>query len=199
VGRKFVRAAHHPHLFIHPSISICIYPSRMRALIQRVHSGSVSIRHENHNHSLPPSHPSQPPPEKVNSIGKGCVVLIGISSKDTEEDAAYILRKTMSCRLWPDERGKDWTKSLEDSGFDVLFVSQFTLLAECSKGKKPSFSRAMNPGDAKAMYESFLRKARETYEEKNKIEDGEFGAMMDVRIENDGPVTVMIDSQNKGG
>jgi D-tyrosyl-tRNA(Tyr) deacylase len=57
----------------------------------------------------------------------------------------------------------------------------------------------MNPGDAKAMYESFLRKARETYEEKNKIEDGEFGAMMDVRIENDGPVTVMIDSQNKGG
>ena len=86
----------------------------MRAVIQRVHSGSVSVRHESHDHGLPPSHPSQPPPRSVNKIGKGAVVLVGISALDTEEDADWILRKTMSCRLWPDEEEKQWTKTLAD-------------------------------------------------------------------------------------
>ncbi len=171
----------------------------MRAVIQRVHSGSVSVRHESHDHGLPPSHPSQPPPRSVNKIGKGAVVLVGISALDTEEDADWILRKTMSCRLWPDEEEKQWTKSVADLNLDVLFVSQFTLLAECSKGKKPSFSRAMKPSDAKEMYATFLSKAREMYKDGGLIVDGEFGAMMDVNIENDGPVTVIIDSKNKGG
>ena len=109
----------------------------------------------------------------------------------------------MSVRLWPDnnndaEKNKQWTKSLLDLHLDVLFVSQFTLLAECTKGKKPSFSRAMTPKEAKEMYDEFLKKARELYKE-NGIKEGQFGAMMDVHIENDGPVTVLIDSQNKGG
>jgi D-tyrosyl-tRNA(Tyr) deacylase len=177
----------------------------MRALIQRVHSGSVSVRHsELHNHALPPSHPSQPEPQSIKTIGKGAVVFLGISSEDTLADCAYVLRKTMSVRLWPDnnnnhaEKNKQWTKSLLDLNLDVLFVSQFTLLAECTKGKKPSFSRAMTPKEAKEMYDEFLKKAREEYKE-NGIKEGQFGAMMDVHIENDGPVTVLIDSQNKGG
>jgi D-tyrosyl-tRNA(Tyr) deacylase len=179
----------------------------MRALIQRVHSGSVSVRHsELHNHALPPSHPSQPEPQSIKTIGKGAVVFLGISSEDTLADCDYVLRKTMSVRLWPDNnnnddaerKNKQWTKSLLDLNLDVLFVSQFTLLAECTKGKKPSFSRAMTPKEAKEMYDEFLKKAREEYKE-NGIKEGQFGAMMDVHIENDGPVTVLIDSQNKGG
>jgi len=175
----------------------------MRALIQRVHSGSVSVRHpELHNHALPPSHPSQPLPESITKIGKGAVVFLGISAEDTLTDCDYVLRKTMSLRLWPDpddEENKQWTKSLLDlNRLDVLFVSQFTLLAECSKGKKPSFSRAMKPQEAKEMYDEFLKKAKEEYKE-NGIKEGKFGAMMDVHKENDGPVTVIIDSQNKGG
>lgn len=99
----------------------------MRALIQRVHSGSVSVRHpELHNHALPPSHPSQPLPESITKIGKGAVVFLGISAEDTLTDCDYVLRKTMSLRLWPDpddEENKQWTKSLLDLNLDVLFVS----------------------------------------------------------------------------
>ena len=119
----------------------------MRALIQRVHSGSVSVRHfELHNHALPPSHPSQPEPQSITKVGKGAVVFLGISSEDTLADCDYVLRKTMSLRLWPDnddaENNKQWTKSLLDLNLDVLFVSQFTLLAECTKGKnRPSVER----------------------------------------------------------
>ena len=175
----------------------------MRALIQRVHSGSVSVRHpELHNHALPPSHPSQPEPQSITKVGKGAVVFLGISAEDTLADCDYVLRKTMSLRLWPDnddeEKNKQWTKSLLDLHLDVLFVSQFTLLAECTKGKKPSFSRAMTPKEAKEMYDLFVQKARDEYKE-NGIKEGQFGAMMDVHIENDGPETVLIDSQNKGG
>ena len=174
----------------------------MRALIQRVHSESVSVRHpELHNHALPPSHPSQPLPESITKIGKGAVVFLGISAEDTLTDCDYVLRKTMSLRLWPDNddaENKQWTKSLLDLNLDVLFVSQFTLLAECTKGEKPSFSRAMTPKEAKEMYDLFVQKARDEYKE-NGIKEGQFGAMMDVHIENDGPVTVLIGSQNKGG
>ena len=134
-------------------------------------------------------------------IGKGAFVFLGISSEDTLADCDYVLRKTMSLRLWPDnddEEKKQWTKTLLDLNLDVLFVSQFTLLAECTKGKKPSFSRAMTPKEAKEMYDLFVQKARDEYKE-NGIKEGQFGAMMDVHIENDGPVTVLIDSQNKGG
>ena len=132
-------------------------------------------------------------------IGKGVVVLVGIANEDKWEDCEWILRKTFNTRLLSNDEGKQWTTNVLDNNYDVLFVSQFTLLVDASRRKKPSFSRALPPQEAKGMYEKFVEKAKEEYGGKGGglIEDGEFGAMMDVSIENDGPVTIIVDSKNK--
>lgn len=160
----------------------------MRAVIQRVVSGGVTIAHT-----------------KVRrDIDRGAVVLVGVGADDGDDDIEYVVRKVFNTKLWErrdedDEKSrKPWSASVVDLGLDVLFVSQFTLHAEL-KGNKPSYHRASPPQLAKPMYEKFLRRAREEYSSRaGKIEDGEFGAMMEVRVANDGPVTIIVDSKSRG-
>ena len=156
---------------------------RMRAVIQKCVRGSVTV--------------TTPSSSVTRSIGRGAVVLVGIGHDDDAQDVEYVLRKTFNTKLWSsssEDGSKAWSRSIRDENLDVLFVSQFTLHAEL-KGNKPSFHRALPPSSAKAMYESFLRKAREEYG--GVIEDGEFGATMEVNIVNDGPVTIIVDSKNR--
>jgi D-tyrosyl-tRNA(Tyr) deacylase len=158
----------------------------MRAVIQRVVSGGVTIAHT----------------EVRRDIGRGAVVLVGVGADDGDDDIEYVVRKVFNTKLWErkddDESRKPWSASVVDLGLDVLFVSQFTLHAEL-KGNKPSYHRASPPRLAKPMYEKFLRRAREEYSSRaGKIEDGEFGAMMEVHVVNDGPVTIIVDSKNRG-
>ena len=158
----------------------------MRAVIQKCVRGSVTVT---------PSSSSGSSASVTRSIGRGAVVLVGIGHDDDEQDVEYVLRKTFNTKLWSSEDGsKAWSRSIKDENLDILFVSQFTLHAEL-KGNKPSFHRALPPSSAKAMYESFLQKARNEYG--GVIEDGEFGAMMEVNIVNDGPVTIIVDSKNR--
>lgn len=155
---------------------------RMRAVIQKCVRGSVTV--------------TTPSSSVTRSIGRGAVVLVGIGHDDDAQDVEYVLRKTFNTKLWSsgEDGSKAWSRSIRDENLDVLFVSQFTLHAEL-KGNKPSFHRALPPSSAKAMYEAFLQKAREEYG--GVIEDGEFGAMMEVNIVNDGPVTIIVDSKNR--
>ncbi len=156
----------------------------MRAVIQRVVSGGVTIART-----------------KVRrDIDRGAVVLVGIGADDDDEDIDYVVRKVFNTKLWErdDETRKPWSASIADLGLDVLFVSQFTLHAEL-KGNKPSYHRAAPPLVAKPMYEKFVSRARDEYGARaGKIEDGEFGAMMEVHVVNDGPVTIIVDSKNRG-
>jgi D-tyrosyl-tRNA(Tyr) deacylase len=110
----------------------------------------------------------------------------------------FIVRKVFNTKLFDDVDGdKSWARSIVAIEGDVLFISQFTLHAEL-KGNKPSYHRAMGPTAARELYERFLTRARSEYKDKvGKIEDGEFGAMMDVHIVNDGPVTIVLDSKNR--
>eukprot|EP01147_Barroeca_monosierra_P003919 gene3919-8402_t len=147
----------------------------MRAVIQRVARASVSVD-EN----------------VINEIGKGLCVLVGITSDDTEEDIEYITKKITTLRLFEDESGKMWKKSVQDLDLDILCVSQFTLYAKCGKSK-PDFHMAMPSKKSREFYQSFLEKIRSLYNEE-KVKDGIFGAYMRVDIHNDGPVTITLDS-----
>lgn len=153
----------------------------MRAVIQRCVEGAVTITET----------------AETRTIGRGAVVLVGIAVDDTEEDAEFILRKVFNTKLWNNGDDKAWASSISDGDLDVLFVSQFTLHAEL-KGNKPSFHRALPPAAARHAYEKLLNRARTEYKRGGKIEDGQFGAMMEVRIVNDGPVTIVLDSRNRG-
>jgi D-tyrosyl-tRNA(Tyr) deacylase len=175
----------------------------MRAIIQRVTSASVSVGGQ-----------------QISSVGPGLCVLLGISRGDAEKDAEYICRKVLNMKLWDDAKtGKPWqqsvvriaylhrgpTRALQltplvlptamqmSAGYEVLFVSQFTLYAQTHKGNRPDFSKAMAPKEAKPMYEAFLTRARGDYHE-DRVKDGEFGAHMLVDIANDGPVTIVLDT-----
>jgi D-aminoacyl-tRNA deacylase len=121
---------------------------------------------------------------------------VGIASSDKEEDSDFIVRKLLNLRLWPNDEDKPWSKNVVEMKYEILSVSQFTLHGDVKKGAKPSFHRAMKSDQSKEFYDNFLRKLRAGYEE-DKIKDGEFGAMMDVKIINDGPVTLIIDSTSQ--
>ncbi|XP_026159070.1 D-aminoacyl-tRNA deacylase 1 [Mastacembelus armatus] len=147
----------------------------MKAIIQRVTKASVTVGEE-----------------QVSSIGRGLCVLLGISVEDTQKDADYIVRKILNLRLFEDENGRAWTKSVMDRDFEVLCVSQFTL--QCIlKGNKPDFHSAMPAELAQPFYESILENMRSAYKPEL-IKDGKFGAYMQVHIQNDGPVTVELTS-----
>lgn len=133
--------------------------------------------------------------ELVSSIGRGLCVLIGISQTDTKEDANYIARKLLSIRLFDDDTGKRWQKSVKDLQYDLLCVSQFTLYNRL-KGNKPDFHLAMQGTDASNLYNFLLQQLGNQYTA-DKIKDGVFGAMMQVHIQNDGPVTIEIESPKK--
>jgi len=150
----------------------------MRLVIQRVKSGSVTVDGK-----------------VISAIGAGLVVLVGITTSDTEEDAQTLCRKLLNIKLFDNEEGKSWTKNVREKNYQVLCVSQFTLYATL-KGTKPDFHLAMNSDRSHQFYEQFLAMVRSNYSG-DKIKDGEFGAKMIVNIENDGPVTIIIDSKDK--
>lgn len=146
----------------------------MRSVIQRVSRAKVSVEGE-----------------IVGEIGRGTLVLLGVSAQDSEKEADYVLNKTLNLRIFEDADGK-MNLSLLDIGGELLVVSQFTLYGDVRKGRRPSFIEAAAPDEANRLYEYFVREARKQIE---KVETGKFQAMMDVELVNDGPVTILIDSE----
>lgn len=124
------------------------------------------------------------------AIQTGLLVLLGISRQDTQAEADQILDKILGLRIFPDAAGK-MNVSVLDAGGALLVVSQFTLYADCRRGRRPSFDRAAPPADAAALYQYFVRKARDRVPQ---VETGEFQAHMEVGLVNHGPVTIMMDS-----
>ncbi|MBT2643661.1 D-tyrosyl-tRNA(Tyr) deacylase [Bacillus sp. ISL-41] len=129
--------------------------------------------------------------EVTGSINKGFVILVGVTHEDTEKDAAFLAEKSANLRVFEDDAGK-MNLSLLDVGGEILSVSQFTLYGDCRKGRRPNFMDAAKPDHAEAVYEAFNRFLSE---KGIKVETGVFGAMMDVQLTNDGPVTLIIDSK----
>ena len=145
----------------------------MRAVVQRVDRASVTID------------------GNVNGkIEKGFMVLIGIDEKDEQKDLDYICDKLMGLRIFEDEEGK-MNRSIIDAGGSILLISQFTLYGDARKGKRPSFIRAAKPEKAIPLYEAAIAKLSE----KVHVETGIFGAEMKVELVNDGPVTILLDSE----
>jgi D-tyrosyl-tRNA(Tyr) deacylase len=124
-------------------------------------------------------------------IGRGFVVLLGVARGDTEADAAYIADRALGLRVFADEAGK-MNLALSSVGGELLVISQFTLLAD-TESRRPSFTPAAPPEDARRLYEHFLSLARR---HDVKVEAGEFGAAMEVELVNDGPVTIILDSRD---
>lgn len=149
----------------------------MRVLLQRVSEASVTIGGE-----------------KKSEIGRGLLLLLGIEKSDGEEDVDWLVRKVLALRIFPDAEGK-MNRSLLDVEGDALVVSQFTLHARVRKGTRPSFERAAPPDFAIPLYEKFVDELGK--EMGREVATGEFGAMMDVQLVNDGPVTIWIDSKNR--
>ena len=145
----------------------------MRCLVQRVLSASVSVSGES-----------------LGSIERGYLILLGINNQDTEAVADKMLKKILDARLFEDENGKT-NLSIRDISGALLIVSQFTLYADTRKGNRPSFIQAGDPAHANALYEYFLRKAEEAG---IPTAHGQFGADMKVSLVNDGPFTIMYDS-----
>lgn len=145
----------------------------MRALVQRVTSGSVSVDGG-----------------EPRSIGRGFVILLGVGQDDSEQSAEKLWSKIAKLRIFADEAGKT-NLSLADVGGEVLVVSQFTLYASCRKGNRPSFTNAASPQLGKELYRFFVTLARNDVPV---VVTGEFGAHMQVGIENDGPFTIWLDT-----
>ncbi|MEW6041537.1 MAG: D-aminoacyl-tRNA deacylase, partial [Elusimicrobiota bacterium] len=124
-------------------------------------------------------------------ISRGLVVLLGIAKGDTEENAKWLSDKIIHLRIFPDEKGK-FDKSVKDVSGEILVISQFTLLGDCRGGRRPDFTKAASPDEAKLLYEKFISVLQNSG---LTVKSGEFGALMLVEIYNDGPVTLIIDSE----
>jgi D-tyrosyl-tRNA(Tyr) deacylase len=149
----------------------------MRALIQRVNYSSVVIN------------------EEVKSeISNGILVLLGVENEDTEEDAVWLSNKISGLRIFDDDQGV-MNLSVKDIDGEVMVISQFTLHANTKKGTRPSYIRAAKPDVSVPLYERFVEEMEKDLNKK--VGTGEFGAYMKIDMENDGPVTIMIDSKNK--
>lgn len=131
----------------------------------------------------------------ISSIGKGVVVLAAIGPNDNKKSVESMANKILKMRLWPDESGGQWKKSVLDISGEVLCVSQFTLYASTRKGNKPDFHGAAKGDIAKELYDYFVDSIRNSYEPA-KVKDGVFQAMMEVALVNDGPVTLQMDSED---
>ena len=129
--------------------------------------------------------------ETLGKIGKGFMVLIGVSDTDTKEIADKMIKKMIGLRIFEDEQGKT-NLSLENVGGELLLISQFTLYANCKKGNRPSFIEAGKPDMASEMYEYIIEKCKEQVPV---VERGEFGADMKLSLINDGPFTIVLDSE----
>ena len=146
----------------------------MKFVIQRVTHASVTIEGE-----------------VRGKIGKGFLVLIGIGMEDNEEIADKMVQKLVNMRIFEDENGKT-NLALGDVGGELLLISQFTLYADCKKGNRPSFTRAGKPDMAERLYEYIIQKCKESIPV---VEQGEFGADMKLDLRNDGPFTIVLDSE----
>ncbi|NQD66643.1 D-tyrosyl-tRNA(Tyr) deacylase [Bacillus haikouensis] len=129
--------------------------------------------------------------EVTGQIQSGFVLLVGITHGDTEEDAAYLADKVVNLRIFEDEYGK-MNHSLQDVKGEILSISQFTLYGDCRKGRRPNFMEAAKPDQALQLYEFFNKVLRD---KGVKVETGVFGEMMDVKLTNDGPVTLILESK----
>ncbi|MBW0507439.1 hypothetical protein O181_047154 [Austropuccinia psidii MF-1] len=179
----------------------------MRAVIQRVLSAQVIVNET-----------------EISKIGKGLCVLVGIGKDDNLNDLNYTISKILNLKLFSsplvtttattkddnntnptknngeqkfEAKEKNWSQSVKDIQGGILCVSQFTLMANVKKGFKPDFHNAMKSENSKELYNEFLKKLRENYRE-DLVNDGQFGAMMEVQLINQGPVTIIIDSKDKG-
>ncbi len=152
----------------------------MKALIQRVAEASVAVE------GAP-----------LTETGKGYLVLLGVTRHDTEEDAAYLARKTVGLRIFPDQSGR-MNLSVQQVNGEILVVSQFTLCANTRKGNRPSFVDAAPPEEANRLYKLYVDSLRQCMDEK-RIKTGTFQAHMSVRLVNDGPVTIELDSTQSHG
>lgn len=148
----------------------------MKALLQRVTGASVTVDGN-----------------EVGRIDRGLVVFIGVAAGDTERDVRYLAQKTVELRIFADEEGK-FNRSALDIRGELLVISQFTLLADTRKGRRPSFTGAAPPEEAGVLFEEFVKQVRAS---ELKVETGLFQSYMQVEIRNDGPVTVMLDSRDK--
>ncbi|WP_027407922.1 D-aminoacyl-tRNA deacylase [Anoxybacteroides tepidamans] len=148
----------------------------MRVVVQRAKNAKVTVNGET-----------------VGSIEFGLVLLVGVTHHDTEEDAAFVADKIVNLRIFEDESGK-MNHSLIDVGGAILSVSQFTLYGDCRKGRRPNFMEAARPEQALSIYETFNEELRK---KGVVVETGQFGAMMEVSLTNDGPVTLIVESKQK--
>jgi D-aminoacyl-tRNA deacylase len=146
----------------------------MRAVIQRVKSAEVCVDSR-----------------VTGSIGKGLLILVGVGKGDSESDISFLTSKIPELRIFEDESGK-FNLSLREIGGEMLVVSQFTLYADCRRGRRPSFTDAEEPDTAKHLYERFISRLRE---QGIMVQTGEFQAKMEVHLINDGPVTLLLDSR----
>ena len=146
----------------------------MRAVIQRVDRACVRINSQ-----------------LFSDIDQGLLVLLGVEKDDSEKDADYILEKTVNLRIFEDEQGK-MNRSLLDIAGEMMVVSQFTLLGDCAKGRRPSFVRAEEPARANPLYEYFVAQA---VHKVKKLATGRFQEMMQIELINNGPVTMLLDSR----
>jgi len=149
----------------------------LKAVVQRVSSGSVLIKSENYERG----------------IKQGFVILLGIREGDTENDSIFLADKCANLRIFEDQNEK-MNLSLKDINGEVLVISQFTLYGDTQHGNRPSFTLAAKPDIAIPLYEKFVKRIKENLGEV-KVKEGIFGEMMEVRIINDGPVTIIIDSK----
>ena len=147
----------------------------MKAVVQRVTRAKVTVDEE-----------------VIGKIGHGLVVLLGVAESDTEKERDLLARKITGLRIFMDDQGKT-NLSLEDTGGELLIVSQFTLLADCRKGRRPSFVKAGDPEKAEKMYEEFIDICRQ---KGLKVAHGSFGAVMQISLVNDGPFTIVLDTDD---
>lgn len=145
----------------------------MRLVIQRVTASQVSVDGE-----------------VIGRIGRGLNLLVGIAATDTEAELNWMVQKCLSLRLFPAAESDRFDLSVQDIQGALLVISQFTLYGNCAKGRRPSFAQAAPPHQAVKLYEQFVAKLRQS---KLQVETGKFGAHMQVTIENDGPVTLVLD------
>lgn len=149
----------------------------MIALVQRVTECNVTVNSD-----------------IVDSMRAGLLVLLGVKEGDTDTDAAYLAAKTVNLRIFSDENDK-MNLSLLDTDFDIMIVSQFTLHADTRHGNRPSFTDAADPINAEELYEYYIQEVKNLIGF-DKVHKGEFGAMMRVKLVNDGPVTIILKSKN---
>jgi D-tyrosyl-tRNA(Tyr) deacylase len=147
----------------------------MRAVVQRVASARARVGDR-----------------VAGEIGPGLLVLVGIGRDDDPADAQYLTRKIVEMRVFESTDGKPMDRSVAEAGGGILVVSQFTLYGDMRKGRRPSFDSAARPDEARALYEDFVRELRAAH---TPVATGEFQAMMQVDLVNDGPVTILVDSR----